>query len=95
MRKSPHNTMRLSTALVETLQLCIETGKYTLELGELKFDRRESDGVLFQEIRRKYDSVRHALLPMRLRFQRPGKAIFVKVGNVTALESRNANLINL
>ncbi|KAL9040600.1 MAG: hypothetical protein Q9214_004423 [Letrouitia sp. 1 TL-2023] len=62
----------------ENLQLCIETGKYSLEIEEVGLDRPQSDGILFQSIRERYEHIRHSVLPMRLRFSKPNKAIFVK-----------------
>lgn len=62
----------------KALQLCIETGKFTLELSELDLDRPHSDGLLFERIRKRYERVRHSILPMRLRFSQPDKVIFVK-----------------
>lgn len=67
------------TPVREALQLCIETGKYSLELGELELYKPESDGILFQKIRRRYGQIRHSALPMRLRFSKPDRVIFVKV----------------
>jgi hypothetical protein len=67
------------TPVRETLQLCIETGKYSLELGELRLDRLENDGILFQKIRKRYEQIRHSALPMRLRFSKPDRVIFIKV----------------
>jgi hypothetical protein len=66
----------------EALQLCIETGKYSLELGEIELDKPQSDGILFQRIRQRYEQIRHSVLPMRLRFSKPDKATFIKVGLV-------------
>lgn len=62
----------------QTLQLCIETGKFTLELGELDLGWPYSDGLLFERIREKYEGVRQSILPMRLRPSKPDKVIFVK-----------------
>lgn len=73
------------TPVREALQLCIETGKYSLELGELELDKPQNDGIVFQRIRKRYEHIRHSVLPMRLRFSKPDKAIFVKVS--LALES--------
>jgi len=69
----------------EALQLCIETGKYSLELGELELYMPESDGILFQKIRKRYEHSRHSALPMRLRFSKPDRVIFVKVSLALAL----------
>lgn len=60
------------------LQLCIETGKFTLELSEVDVDQPDSDGVLFEKIRKQYEQIRYSILPMRLRFRKPDKAIFIK-----------------
>lgn len=62
----------------QALQLCIETGKFTLELSELDLDQPPSDGQLFEKIREKYQYARYSILPMRFRFSKPGKAIFIK-----------------
>jgi hypothetical protein len=65
--------------LPTTLQLCIETGKYSLELGELDSSIPISDGVLFARMRKQYERTCHSILPMWARFKKPDKAIFVKV----------------
>lgn len=62
----------------QALQLCIETGQFELELNELDLGQPISDGLLFKKIRKKYENARHSLLPMRLRFRKPEKAIFIK-----------------
>lgn len=61
------------------LQLCVETSKYTSELGEVSADHSFSDGVLFEKIRAQYETTRHSFFPLSLRLSRPDKAIFVKV----------------
>jgi hypothetical protein len=62
------------------LQLCIETGKYKLEMSELaRPSPAVSDGELFATIREKYESTRHSILPTWARFKKPNRAIFVKV----------------
>lgn len=73
------------TPVRENLQLCIETGKYSLELGEVGLDRSQSDGILFQRIRERYEHIRHSILPMRLRFSKPSKAVFVKASLALAM----------
>ncbi|CAN9278346.1 unnamed protein product [Alternaria alternata] len=61
------------------LQLCIETGKYKLEMSELaRPSPAVSDGELFAMIREKYESTRHSILPTWARFKKPNRAIFVK-----------------
>ncbi|KAB8202234.1 hypothetical protein BDV34DRAFT_157380 [Aspergillus parasiticus] len=62
----------------QALQLCTETGKFTLVLSEIDLDQSHSDGLLFKQIREKYERTRHSMLPMRLRFSKPGKATFIK-----------------
>jgi hypothetical protein len=69
----------------EALQLCIETGRYSLELGELDLNETQTDGILFESMKQRYERVRHSVLPMRLRFSKPDRVIFVKVS--PALES--------
>ncbi|CAN9171282.1 unnamed protein product [Alternaria sp. RS040] len=62
------------------LQLCIETGKYKLEMSELaRPSPTVSDGELFAIIREKYESTRHSILPTWARFKKPNRATFVKV----------------
>jgi hypothetical protein len=62
------------------LQLCIETGKYKLEMRELaRPSLAVSDGELFAMIREKYESTRHSRLSTWARFKKPNRAIFVKV----------------
>lgn len=77
-----------STRQRQALQLCIETGKFTLELSELDLDHPPSDGQLFERIREKYEHARHSMLPMRFRFSKPGKAIFIKA-SCTALHTHD------
>lgn len=62
----------------QALQLCIETGRFTIELSELDLELPHSDGFLFERIREKYERAHHSILPMRLRFSKPDKAIFLK-----------------
>ena len=52
-----------------------------MELGEVELKAPQSDGVLFQRIRERYEHVCHSTLPMgwRWRFRKPDTAIFVKV----------------
>jgi hypothetical protein len=71
--------------LKATLQLCIENGKYSLELGEIDMGKPQSDGILFQRIRKRYEEVRHSFLPMRLRFSKPDKVVFVKVSSRSSI----------
>jgi hypothetical protein len=62
------------------LQLCIETGKYKLEMSELTHPNRTvTDGELFAMIRERYERTRHSILPKWARFKKPNKAIFVQV----------------
>jgi hypothetical protein len=61
------------------LQLCIETGKYSLELSALNSSAATSDGAVFARIREQYERTRRSILPMWARFKKPDKAIFVKV----------------
>lgn len=67
------------TPVRESIQLCVETGKYSLELEELELNGPQSDGILFQRIRERYEHTRPSILPMRLRFSKPERAILVKV----------------
>ncbi|KAB2099085.1 hypothetical protein AG0111_0g12615 [Alternaria gaisen] len=61
------------------LQLCIETGKYKLEMSELTHPNRTvTDGELFAMIRERYERTRHSILPKWARFKKPNKAIFVQ-----------------
>lgn len=62
-----------------TLQLCIETGKYSLELSELDSSLPISDGELFAKMLEQYEHTRHSILPVWARLKKPDKAIFVKV----------------
>jgi hypothetical protein len=61
------------------LQLCIETGKYSLELSALNSSTATSDGAIYVRIREQYERKRRSILPMWARFKKPDKAIFVKV----------------
>lgn len=63
----------------EALQLCIETGKFTMELDQVNLNQTHTDGELFERIRESYKRTRHSIFPMWLRFSKPGKAIFIKV----------------
>jgi hypothetical protein len=81
-----NNVVRLSVlktakpSPTTALQLCIETGKYKLELSELaRPSPAVSDGELFAMIRKQYESTRRSILPRWARFKKPDKAIFVKV----------------
>jgi hypothetical protein len=74
----------------EALQLCIETGKYSVKMNELEVNQPhqngfilESDGMFFERIRIAYQTARHSMLPMRLRFRKPKEVIFVKVRSGT------------
>ncbi|SCV40311.1 uncharacterized protein FFB14_07450 [Fusarium fujikuroi] len=62
----------------QALQLCVETGKYTLELNEIDLDGPCTDGKLFERIRQRYERSPRYMLPFRMRFWKPEKAIFVK-----------------
>jgi len=62
------------------LQLCIETGKYKLEMSELaRPSSAVSDGELFAMIREQYETTRRSIFPTWARFKKPNKAVFVKV----------------
>jgi hypothetical protein len=63
----------------QALQLCIETGKYTIELSELGREAVCSDGIVFERMRRQYEGYRNSMFPAWARFRKPDKAIFVKV----------------
>jgi hypothetical protein len=65
----------------QALQLCIQTGKFKLELGELdlELDQPSNDGLIFETMRKKYQNTRRSIFPMWLRFSQPDKIIFVKV----------------
>lgn len=78
----------------QALQLCIETGKFTLELSELDLEWPHSDGMLFERIRERYEGVRHSILPMRLRFSKPDKAIFLKA-RLTAYHALEFNHLSI
>ncbi|OWY45676.1 hypothetical protein AALT_g10501 [Alternaria alternata] len=61
------------------LQLCIETGKYKLEMSELAHPNRAvTDGEIFAMIREQYERTRHSILPKWARFKKPNKAIFIQ-----------------
>lgn len=74
----------------QALQLCIETGKYTLELSEIDLDQPSSDGQLFEKIRETYEHARQSMFPIGFRLSKPGKAIFIKA-SCTAFYSHNFN----
>jgi hypothetical protein len=64
----------------EALQLCVETGRHSVELGTLDVEPAQSDGDLFRRLREQYKSVRSSALPIAFRFKKPDKVIYVKVG---------------
>ena len=63
----------------EALQLCVETGKYSTELGDFPILKSQSDGALFEQLRESYNLIRQSHIPMRFRFRKPNQAIYVKV----------------
>ncbi|CVL07632.1 uncharacterized protein FMAN_14509 [Fusarium mangiferae] len=62
----------------QALQLCIETGKYTLALNEVDLHGPCTDGNLFGRIRERYELSSRHILPLRMWFWKPENAIFVK-----------------
>ena len=63
----------------QSLQLCIETGKYGIEMANIDWTVPFSDGTLFEQIRRSYVETRPSILPFFFKFRKPKEAIFVRV----------------
>ncbi|RYN19941.1 hypothetical protein AA0112_g10905 [Alternaria arborescens] len=75
----PSGLKTVKTSPPTALQLCIETGKYKLEMSELtRPSPAVSDGELFAMIREQYETTRRSIFPTWARFKKPNKAIFVK-----------------
>jgi hypothetical protein len=85
MRESPgnldiqvkHHNQQVSTSQLRYLELCVNTGRHIVTLGEINITGVRSDGDLFREIVARYRQLR--VPGLRRMFYHPVDVQFVKV----------------
>lgn len=63
----------------QTLELSIKSSRFAKILAEVDVKTDYTDGLLFENIRKRYLSTTTSMLPLQSRFSRPAAAIYVKV----------------
>lgn len=67
-----------STAVAQKLEFSVKSSGFSQVLMEVDVQNGATDGLLFEKICKAYQSTRKSLLPLRLRFNQPSAALYVK-----------------